>query len=201
MTSGTFFHIWRDVHWLNKPEPKQDQKIVVGLENNPFFQYFENPQTRNVYFTNEKKTKPVPIISFLGMIKDGDITDHKELPVTAYDTAMHLSVYIRELIWESVRKSEFSHLPSRMTCVWLIPDKDSLIYWKKELDGSFKSKLLKVETQGRYHLADSTLLNDESEPYSKMIERARKYWSGEISDKTKAELLFEGVMTVVSLSK
>ena len=199
MTTKTFYHICRKVPWSDMPPLTLGQIIETGQESNPFFKHYENfTATEPVTFENGKVEK-VPVIHFLENVMNGNI-NCSELPRVAYYAAKHFAMYARELIWEDIRKTEFPHLPSRKHCLWLIPDLEGLRYWIDNLElkkGEFEYKIARVEAQGKFHSADESLLGHESEPYPQTALRARKYWSGEMSDSRKVEVLFEGSLKVV----
>ncbi|MGN9525652.1 DUF2441 domain-containing protein [Escherichia coli] len=51
-----------------------------------------------------------------------------------HETAKHFCTYVRELIWESVRTSEFPELPSRQKCIWLTKGRTIFITGLSGLD-------------------------------------------------------------------
>ncbi|EPX8934425.1 DUF2441 domain-containing protein [Morganella morganii] len=91
-----------------------------------------------------------------------------------------------EIIYETIRRNEFSEKPSRMTCAFAcqsIPDAQN--YFN---DASLP--IFEISTKNKYFIADSSLLKIGHNHLSTLV-MARKYWSGSTSEAPQLEVLIE----------
>ena len=112
----------------------------------------------------------------------------------------------KECIFEYIRLYEFSKLPSRKRCLFLIDVKEeaeavnSLERIGLELEGR---TLTKIETiEGIHHRVDTNLLNihrDSNYIYSDIMNSVRKYWKGEEISQKSHEILFEGTYRICEI--
>lgn len=104
---------------------------------------------------------------------------------------------IRELIFESIRKECYPHLPSRHNCIWLIPDdKQSLDFWKKLVHGNNK-RIFRVETEGTIHRAANKWLIAGTIPLNEINSLAHNYWKGNDAGGLEDEILFIGKLKII----
>lgn len=192
--NNDYYHINRDVPWASKPLLVVGDVIDIGGESNPYFKYFEE-QRKLYHVTNSSDGSilDVPGVKYLSAVKNGEITS-SNLPAIAHEMATHFVTYIRELIWEDVRKKEFPHLPSRQRCIWLIPNIEGVRYWVRRLES--EDQVVRVKTQGRLHKASESFLLGDSEPMNLTIQKARQYWLGVVEQVGTEEIIFEGRITV-----
>ncbi|EQA6229221.1 DUF2441 domain-containing protein [Enterobacter hormaechei] len=126
--------------------------------------------------------------------------DSQYVAKMGFETARYFSNYVRELIWENVRKSEFNDLPSRQKCIWLAQGEDNLQFWLSRIGKSSKDiNVFKVVPSGILHSADEELLLTDIEPYDETLIKARQYWSGIITNQNSKEVLFEGSLKIGEL--
>jgi Protein of unknown function (DUF2441) len=108
----------------------------------------------------------------------------------------------REFAFELVRRERFPDRPSRMHCIFLVPDStESVKFWWEELKSQGKSKrrLFRVAGYGTVHRVNQKLLNPlrtcsirEWEAY------ANAYWSDQASTSVQDEFLFAGNIEILS---
>lgn len=105
----------------------------------------------------------------------------------------------REIIFESVRKEFHPKLPSRKTCIWLIPDKQSALdFWIDILYKGKGQKIFQVEIMdGLLHRASQDWLIGGTFSINEWINLAHNYWKGLKSGKKEDEVLYEGAMKIV----
>lgn len=103
----------------------------------------------------------------------------------------------RELIFESVRREFYPELPSRHTCVWLIPnDEGSLNFWKNKLHTP-NQRIFKVSADGKVHRAAEKWLIGGTIPVTELISKAHNYWKGVDSGSHEDEIIFVGKMKIL----
>ncbi|MBU0569796.1 DUF2441 domain-containing protein [Patescibacteria group bacterium] len=89
---------------------------------------------------------------------------------------------MREVITEMVRLQEFSHLPSRLHCLYAAKTYEEILEWKKIFDSYDRKyhQIVKLEVLGNFFEGDGELLpNINGDSLEKKIIQARTYWSGE----------------------
>lgn len=104
---------------------------------------------------------------------------------------------IRELIFESVRTANYPGLPSRHTCIWLVPDdKQSLQFWKSLVHGHHK-RIFRVEAEGIVHRAANKWLITGTIPLQDIHSLAHHYWQGKDTGGVEDEMLFTGKLKIL----
>lgn len=104
----------------------------------------------------------------------------------------------RELVFERVRVVQFSDLPSRQKCIWLMPDRpDSISYWHFLNDR--KSKIYLVEVDGEVHRGAEKWLHLQADSLSDLEERALRYWNGDGTGGVDDEIIAVGNIGVVEV--
>ena len=105
----------------------------------------------------------------------------------------------RELAFEIVRRNHFSELPSRMQCMFLIPDDiDCIKYWWNELktQGGGNRRLFRVTLSGTIHRASAgQLIPLRTCSFNSWCELARNYWEPKSSYSADCEVLAYGTVT------
>lgn len=190
----SYYHINRITPWMNRQLFSVGDVIDIGGESNPYFRFFEEQKkTYTVTNTADGTQIDIPGVKYLNAVKSGQINPNN-LAAIAHDVACHFVAYVRELIWEDVRRREFPHLPSRQRCIWLIQDLAGVQYWQNRLGPG--GQVVRVTTQGRMHIASESFLLGDSEPMNTTIQKARQYWLGVIEQKGTEEVIFEGRLVV-----
>ncbi|WP_308536858.1 DUF2441 domain-containing protein [uncultured Megasphaera sp.] len=110
------------------------------------------------------------------------------------------STYVRERVFEDVRRENFPKCPSRMKCLWVLPNsQESINYWKLRIPNYLN--LVKFKCSGTIHKGDERYLTPMYFNLSLQRSLAMSYWSGiPISNDEKyQEILFVGKATVIEI--
>lgn len=194
---AVYFHINRVVPWSTLSKWKVDDVIDIGGESNPYFSFFETHQKTYEVTNADKTTHQVPGKQFLNAVRDGGLNCPNVAGIAA-DITQYFVSYVRELIWEDIRKTEFPHLPSRQRCIWLAADAKGVKFWLENLGlNGQEFQIAKVKVQGRIHIASDEHLLTDSEPMFTTIKRSRQYWLGINDHPASREILFEGRLKVI----
>ncbi len=105
----------------------------------------------------------------------------------------------RELIFENVRKTQFSNLPSRQRCIWLTNKKD-LEKWWSEFEPNRSKKIYLVKANGKIFYADGSLIKLSVSRFSDFETLANIYWNGAKNpneEYLQTEILFEGELEIL----
>lgn len=184
-----------DDPWNNFSELQVGGVYRTG-DINPYFNFFLQQLPSGVTVGDRRLSS----LDYLNQIRSGTLTTDLSIQIMAtigQQIAMHFCKYTRELIWENIRQSEFSHLPSRQKCIWISQGQESLSYWESALGrpaGSYK--VFRIEVDGLTHEASDDFLMRDEILYPDAILMARDYWNGKITNEIKKEILFEGEFTI-----
>lgn len=174
--------------------------LVSTTFPNPFFNYFLNSSIPPIPVDVDGQLVNYTRMHWLYGLKAGTITTGTSAQLIAtvgQEMAMHFCKYTRELIWEAVRVENYLDKPSRQKCLWVSQGEDNLNYWISQLGLGKNQAVFRVDLEGKTHEAsDEHLMNDDI-PYDLALEKAHKYWKGEISNPLAKEILFEGKMRVL----
>lgn len=96
-------------------------------------------------------------------------------------TSPNAWLFVRELIFEQVRREFFPNKPSRFEAIFLCPDIISIQRFKNDnkriLDLVYEVDI--IDATAPRHIGDWSLCNmDNSYNHSIFIDRARQYWAG-----------------------
>ena len=107
-------------------------------------------------------------------------------------------MYNRELMLEKYRKENNPKLPSRLHSIWLA-DKESLNFWKEQLNGGRNLILYRVSVTGNLFKSSDSFIPDDELTAKEMYQASSKYWNPVFSedDLCKAEYLFQGKVKVL----
>jgi hypothetical protein len=115
----------------------------------------------------------------------------------------HYQLFARETIFEEVRVNHFPNLPSRSTCLWVIPHNQQAIdYWEAALTQGGESQFVKLKLTGIIHKTNQPYLqiNRNSMDYNR--KSALEYWNGiSGSGSIEDEYLFQGIAEVMEFTK
>ncbi len=198
-----FFHI----HKHNSPKWFEGARMGFGIEPNNAWRAFEvarrgitNPKSNEIYTVDMvalralefyRKQKPKdPKLSFY----------HFDPVVTLAETLDSLFLatrMVREMIFEEVRRQMYIGLPSRMSCIWLIPeDPRAVRFWLDNMRGDYK-KVYRVNATGELHRATQQIVMGDTISMSEWRRRATDYWNGAHSESHDDELLLSGDIEVL----
>lgn len=121
---------------------------------------------------------------------------------TAY---AELRRYFREQIFENVREKYFPNYPSRLKCLWLIPDSpklnEALTFWIPQVVGNINNpfRILKLSCTGNVcYTCEEFLSLEKCNTLEATHENAVHYWNGDnvAIDSPHVEVLFCGTASV-----
>ncbi len=108
--------------------------------------------------------------------------------------------YIKEKIFEEVRKTDFPHWPSRLDCIFLLPSFSvAQMYnaYLKKYDSYIYEVTLEEENP---FIAEMDLLDCDGREYEVIQDFAKKYWSQTLhQDSCSLEVLAKGRVVVKEL--
>jgi hypothetical protein len=106
-----------------------------------------------------------------------------------------------EMAWEIVRLREFPELPSRLNCLFFWMDEGAARRFHSNRPWPAELYEVEVVECARICLADMNLISyfEVNESAASMMERARRYWAGElpVPPGVPPEVLLEGTVRVV----
>lgn len=198
-----FLHI----HKHNSPKWTEGAHFTFGIEPNNAWRAFDvarrgitNPKTKEVY------TVDLVALRAMGFYRKQAPKDPK-LGFYHYDPVMTLAEtldslflatrIIRELIFEDVRRQMYINLPSRTSCIWLIPeDPRAVRFWLDNVRGDYK-KVYRVNATGELHRAQQQIVMGDTISMGEWRKRAVDYWNGAESENYDDELVFAGNIEVL----
>lgn len=108
---------------------------------------------------------------------------------------------VREVIVEMVRLKEYPQYPSRLSCLYAAKTYEDALKWKQIFDSFNRNvlQIVKLKVNGNYFEGDGDLLpKEDGISFSKKIEQAGKYWTGNINNELP-ELLINGKIEVTEI--
>lgn len=125
------------------------------------------------------------------------IQQYERLINASAEVVKSQSMFIRETIFEEVRKNYFPQLPSRLSGIWVC-NKDAVQFWWKTLNAK-NQKILKLKLTGTVHIGDEKHLIADTFNHDDLRANAFKYWTGsDNKSKIGKEILFEGIIDVTN---
>ncbi|PFI75787.1 hypothetical protein COI83_29620 [Bacillus cereus] len=209
VSNQVFYHIQTKKPWKNEELWRKGDSFYIGNHKNPFNAIFDlgemvvtNNKTQQSYFINDVSRGMKTFIDY--GTKETFLADFYHFnPEKTIDelhrTLEHFLRLTRELIFEEVRKEKFSELPSRHTCLWVIPDDiEGIKYWLSTLGDA--TQIVKLNLSGNLHKGSEEFLRLNTGSMTYLREQAKKYWSGEGGkEEFKIEYLFKGNATVLEV--
>ncbi len=167
----------------------------MRVENKTFFHINKsaNYQIGKTYKFGETLN---PFFRFYETWEPNSTTNEKQV-------LQEFSTYVRERIFEDIRLEKFPDLPSRMKCLWLMPDSnESLSFWLRRIPNYLN--IVRFKCSGLIHEGDERYLTPFYFNLSLQKSLATSYWSGKhISDESNKdeyrEILFVGNATVMEI--
>lgn len=106
--------------------------------------------------------------------------------------------WVREVIFEKKRIEIDSHLPSRMSCIWVTTFED-LPKWWKLFESENDNRILEIKLHStNLHKADGRYINTKTVKLDRYYEMAKDYWNGEIQSNNEVEYLYQGRFDVIN---
>src|SRR5690242_18972539 len=201
--NGKFFHI----HKHNSPKWFEGARLNFGQEPNNAWRAFEiarrgitNPKNNEVYTVDMVALRALEFYR-KQKAKDPKLNFYHHDPVKTLaetlDSLFLATRMVRELIFEDVRRQMYTSLPSRTSCIWLIPeDPKSVRFWLDNVRGDFK-KVYRVNATGELHRATMQIVMGDTISMSEWRRRAVDYWNGAGSESYDDELILSGDVEVL----
>ena len=108
-------------------------------------------------------------------------------------------ILLRELSLEYVRLINFSVLPSRKKCLFLIRnDKDQLKYWMNNIYGNKRVFEVEIDSiAGKLFKSRDILLPKKENSFKSMLEESKKYWEYNLKENfSDDEYIYEGKLFI-----
>ena len=122
-----------------------------------------------------------------------------ELTKSVYDflqySVSEMGMFLREMVFEEIRRAKYPQLPSRRICMWLV-DAKCQDHWRARL-GKQKHVLYRVSCTGNIHKGSSKFLNSDSMNYNEYQQNAEAYWQSLGCDDDDHEYLFVGDVKII----
>ena len=198
-----FFHI----HKHNSPKWFEGARMGFGLEPNNAWRAFEaarrgitNPKTNEIYTVDMVALKALEFYR-KQKPKDTRLSFYHYDPVVSLaetlDSLFLATRMVRELIFEDVRRQMYTALPSRTSCIWLIPeDPRAVRFWLDSMRGDYK-RVFRVNATGELHRATQQIVMGDTISMGEWRKRATDYWNGARTESHDDELLLSGDIEVL----
>jgi hypothetical protein len=107
-------------------------------------------------------------------------------------------MYIRELVFEEVRRESFPTRPSRRYAIWL-SELRQIKPWLGWFSGYGKTRrIFEIEATGSFHSGSQRFLDSDIDSFSTYRKNAFEYWKGTGTKNGLVEILFVGQLEVVA---
>ncbi len=194
MKTSIYWHI----HKYEKnglPFFKIGDTVNVFPGNNKFWSFYKNMQFD--FFVEPGHSK-LPA-SYAQYCLERNQIDPNGFPYIA-NAIKEAGMFLRELIFEEIRKSEFPNAPSRRNCIWLT-EENNLKFWTDWLKNDFENICyVQFQCSGNFHIGNQTFLNSDIDNYDHYVLMARSYWSSkDIELRSNNEIIFTGDVTVLDV--
>ncbi|MFW6025711.1 MAG: DUF2441 domain-containing protein [Candidatus Woesearchaeota archaeon] len=184
---------------------KVGNTLSVGNSLNSFVGIYENANISifnydalnfidHVIAVLEKRVAPSKEIIALNSYDVLDTLKHSRNVLNEY------VLFMREYIFEEVRKSHYEKHPSRFKGIWVLRDnEESLNYWYKKLINNNQSyNIFRVRLSGTIHEASQDYLEVKTHNLNKWRSLAHEYWKGvKIENAEENEFIFEGKVKIL----
>lgn len=182
-------HISRENKW------KIGDTLTSGLKENPFWLFCKNYSP--IVTVNQQM---MPLFKMFDQFSTFDVTQGniEFLYQNLKSISKEVAFYIREQVFEEVRKEHFPYLPSRQKCLW-VTEEEQLPYWKTMADNE-QRYLLTLELNGDLFCGDAYWLTADTFSSIEYEKRANHYWSGKLSTIELKEYLFNGDAIIKEIS-
>ncbi len=91
----------------------------------------------------------------------------------------------------------YTALPSRMSCIWLIPeDPRAVRFWLDSMRGDYK-RVFRVNATGELHRATQQIVMGDTISMGEWRKRATDYWNGARTESHDDELILSGDIEVL----
>ncbi len=201
--SEKFYHI----HKHNSPKWVENTTFAFGEDPNNSWRAFEvarrgitNPETNEVFTVDLVAFRALHVYRRHGK-KDPHLSFYHYNPImTLAETldSLFLSTrMVRELIFEEMRRQTYPDLPSRTSCIWLIPEDERAVrFWLENMRGDHK-KVFRVRATGEMHRAPQQVVMGDTISLAEWRKRAMDYWNGVDVESYDDEITCNGEIEVL----
>lgn len=201
--SERFYHI----HKHDSPKWVGGAVFTFGDEPNESWRAFEaarrgitNPATNEVFSVDQVAFRALHTYRRRGK-KDPQLSFYHFDPVMTLaetlDSLFLCTRMVRELVLEDVRRQMYPDLPSRSSCIWLIPeDPRAVRFWLDNIRGEHKRVFL-VQATGEMHRAPQQPVMGDTISLLEWRRRALDYWNGVDAESHDDEITFRGEIRIV----
>jgi len=198
-----FYHI----HKHNSQKWFEGAAFSFGQEPNNSWRTFEmarrgitNPQTNDVYTVDLVAFRALAVYRKTGK-KDPRMSFYHYDPIKTLaetlDSLFLATRMVRELILEDVRQQMYANLPSRSTCIWLIPEREKAVrFWLDNMRSDTK-KVFRVNATGELHRASQQPVIGDTISMNEWRKRALDYWNGADTESYDDELILNGDIEIL----
>lgn len=185
------YHISTDCSW------NIGQVINAGESDNPFWN-----KCTDIALEVTVDGIPMPLHQMIDRFSSTDFGATQQNIDFLYSNLKFIteetSLFIREQVFEDIRKMHFPHRPSRQKCLFTT-DTDNLDFWKT-MSPNTQRCILTLELTGELFRADEYWVKANTFSSVTFQERAMRYWAGEVSPSPHFEYLFSGEAIIKDIS-
>ena len=163
--------------------------LIIGEKFNNF--YYE------IYNTEHLKDEKDANEHLINMRKEQNLILNNDTSNLIFQTVNDDAMITRELMFEEVRKEEYTDLPSRLKCFYVCKTKKEMNDWINIFNRTNKKdfQLLKLKLTGKIFVGDASFILRQNISLNRKKEQAKMYWSGKKKDNIN-EYLFVGTAVV-----
>ena len=163
--------------------------LIIGEKFNNF--YYE------IYNTEHLKDEKDANEHLINMKKEQNLILNNDTANLIFQTVNDDAMITRELMFEEVRKEEYTDLPSRLKCLYVCKTKKEMNDWINIFNKTNKKdfQLLKLKLTGKIFVGDASFILRQNISLNRKKEQAKMYWSGKKKDNIN-EYLFVGTAVV-----
>ena len=163
--------------------------LIIGEKFNNF--YYE------IYNTEHLKDEKDANEHLINMGKEQNLILKSDTANLIFQTVNDDAMITRELMFEEVRKEEYTDLPSRLKCLYVCKTKKEMNDWINIFNRTNKKnfQLLKLKLTGKIFVGDASFILRQNISLNRKKEQAKMYWSGKKKDNIN-EYLFVGTAVV-----
>ena len=163
--------------------------LIIGEKFNNF--YYE------IYNTEHLKDEKDANEHLINMRKEQNLILNNDTSNLIFQTVNDDAMITRELMFEEVRKEEYTYLPSRLKCLYVCKTKKEMNDWINIFNRTNKKnfQLLKLKLTGKIFVGDASFILRQNISLNRKKEQAKMYWSGKKKNNIN-EYLFVGTAVV-----
>lgn len=187
----TMYHISRQDHW------KVGDILTAGVEDNEFWSICKDYNR-----TFKVDGREMTVFEMINNVETFEVSQQniRFLYMVIKRISKEYAFYVREQIFEAVRREYFPQLPSRQKCLWVC-EEDQISFWADSKTDKEPRRLLTLELTGDLFCGDDYWLDADTFSSLTYTDRAHHYWAGELSDDPHKEFLFTGTAVVKAIEE